>query len=491
MKSLTQLLAGLTDKSISHFVNADIMISGLSQDSRQLQSGDLFCAYQGHQFDGKQFIAAAIAKGAAAIVVDQAIGANYDVPVIVVTNLSQQLSTIGSRFYDQPSEKLTVIGVTGTNGKSSVCNFLLQSLQYLGHKTFLMSSVGNGFFNHLSGSDRTTTDALTMQKRLAEAVTKGASHAVLEVSSHALIQGRVRDIAFDYAVFTNLSHDHLDYHVDMSHYREAKKRLFSDPSLQAAIINVDDPCGLQWLAELDGDLPICAYGIDSVHAFVKAYAVKVDGDGLDCDIHSLWGNQHLHSTLQGAFNVENLLAVIATLGTMRYDFSKVIAAVSQVRALLGRMQKVAVGENKPLIIIDYAHTPDALSAVLSTLKRQCRGRLFCVFGCGGNRDRSKRPLMAKVVEQQADNIFICDDNCRDEPSSQIIAEIVSGFSSQASYAIEPDRAKAITMALQQATAEDIVLLAGKGHEQYQEIAGIRHPFHEQAIVQDYYQCAEN
>ncbi len=477
--SLAQLLAGMVTSAVPH----SCMISSLALDSRQVNPGALFFAYRGTITDGKRFIAEAIARGAAAVVVDEPVEDCVSVPLLVVNNLSRRIGEIAARFYHQPSRKLTVIGVTGTNGKSSVCYFLAQALQQLGRKAALMTTVGQGVLPTLQPMVRTTMDAISLQAALAQFAAQQVDVVVVEVSSHALDQGRVAAVAFDYAVLTNISREHLDYHHTMGHYSDCKKRLFSWPTLKGVVLNADDYYGRHWLNELTPSLQRCSYSLQQHDSNLVMTERRLTSTGIQASVSNGEESGQLVSHLVGEFNAANLLAVIATLQLLNFSLAQSLATIPQLQAAPGRMQPCR-RNNQPLVVIDYAHTPDALAQALSALRQNCQGRLYCLFGCGGDRDRGKRAEMAAVVEQYADHIIITDDNPRSEPSQQIIADILVGFDQVQHVEVEPDRRAAIALAITQADSEDIVLLAGKGHECYQEINGEFFPFDEQAIVQN-------
>ncbi|MCP4476333.1 MAG: UDP-N-acetylmuramoyl-L-alanyl-D-glutamate--2,6-diaminopimelate ligase [Gammaproteobacteria bacterium] len=477
--SLAELLAGMVTQPLP----PSVMIDSLALDSRQVKPAALFFAYRGSTTDGKRFIAEAVARGAAAVVVDEPVDGCVSVPLVVVNHLSHKVGMIAARFYRQPSRALTVIGVTGTNGKSSVCYFLAQALQKLGRKTALMTTVGQGVLPVLQPMARTTMDALSLQAALAQFVAQQIDVVVIEVSSHALDQGRVNAVAFDYAVLTNISREHLDYHDTMSDYSACKRQLFNWPTLKGAVLNNDDDYGQHWLNELAPALSRCSYSLQQQHSDLFMTAKKLEPTGIQAIVNSGKESGQLSSYLVGEFNAANLLAVMATLRLLNFSLAQSLAVIPQLQAAPGRMQPCR-SNNQPLVIIDYAHTPDALAQTLIALRQNCRGHLYCLFGCGGDRDRGKRPQMAAIVEQYTDHIIVTDDNPRSEPSQQIIADILAGFNQTEHVQVEPDRRAAIALAIAQADVEDVVLLAGKGHECYQEIKGEFFPFDEQAIVQD-------
>ncbi|MEM9243940.1 MAG: UDP-N-acetylmuramoyl-L-alanyl-D-glutamate--2,6-diaminopimelate ligase [Pseudomonadota bacterium] len=480
-------LANLLKTALNIEINQDRLISGLCLDSRQARKGDVFFAFQGYRQDGKQFIAEAIEKGAVAILVDKPLTVLPDPspPVIVIDNLVEKIGLIATIFYQQPSKELTVIGVTGTDGKTSVCYLLAQALYQLGYCTGLMGTIGNGKWPNLNQTHRTTIDAIRLHQQLADLVEQKVSIVVIEVSSHALKQGRVAGVQFDYAVFTNLSREHLDYHNDMADYAASKKRLLEWPRLRASIINAADSTGATWIKSFKHRSSLWTYSPDaSIKADVCADNIVADQHGIQAEIKTKTGEGILRSVLLGRFNIDNLLAVISVLLMMKISLDQILSVMSTLQTVPGRMETIG-GKHRPLVVIDYAHTVKALTAVLSTLKKITRGKLICVFGCGGNRDRGKRPLMARAAEQYAEAMIITNDNPRDENPNNIINEIIAGFSSKAIFQIEPDRKKAIQLGVSLAKENDIVLIAGKGHENYQEIAGKKIAFSDLEVARDF------
>lgn len=460
-------------------VVVDLDIHGLSIDSRTLKPGDLFFAYPGVYQDRRQCMREAVERGAAAILVEVAdepdLPEHVGIPFIPVMNLRDKLGFIVSRFYGDPSQQLTVIGVTGTNGKSSIVHLVEQALTLLGKKVAAISTIV---------AAQTTPDAITIQSSLADEVKRGVDYAVIEVSSHALDQGRVNGVQFDYAVFTNLTRDHLDYHGDMQHYALAKYRLFTFPDLKAGVVNEDDPLGADWISNLSASLPVCSYSTRDLHpqANVSASNIEFTLQGIRAVVKTPWGSGQLTSQLIGEFNLSNLLAMIAVLGELAINLDDILGVIPQLNPICGRMEMLGGQPGQPLVVIDYAHTPDALAKALSSLTKHCQGKLFCVFGCGGSRDRGKRAQMGKVAENYADRIILTDDNPRTESPEQIIEDILQGIDCPEKIHVERNRELAIKFAVQEACADDMILLAGKGHEQCQDIQGVKHPFDERAIV---------
>lgn len=454
--------------------------SSITADSRHVQSGALFLAYKGAKTDGRDYIAQAIQAGAAAVVWDDdgfIWPTDWSVSNTPVHNLKQKVGEIAAEFYGHPSSKLTMIGVTGTNGKTSVSQWIAQCLTHLGKKSVVLGTIGNGFIGSQTEATNTTPDAVLLQGMLADYVTQQADAVVMEVSSHGLDQGRVNGVEFDIAVLTNLSRDHLDYHGTMQAYGEAKQKLFAWQGLSAAIINVDDAFGSTLASTLKAQ-SCSTYGFEM--ADVRGSALQLHDAGLSMQVVTSQGEALLTAPVLGRFNAYNVLATLATLLALKINLQDAVAAIAKIKPVLGRMQQFGGGE-LPLVVVDYAHSPDALEKVLSTLKEQAQGQLICVFGCGGDRDAGKRPLMGAVASKLANTVIVTADNPRSEDPIAIINAIVSGMSKN--FAVEPDRAIAINQAIQLAKQGDIVLIAGKGHENYQEIAGVKTPFDDALIAQ--------
>jgi UDP-N-acetylmuramoyl-L-alanyl-D-glutamate--2,6-diaminopimelate ligase len=462
---------------------------GMSADSRRLRVGDVFLAYPGSTHDGRAHIADAIRGGAAAVLwePDGQAWSGGDVANLAVANLKQHAARLAAAWYGQPSQHLLMTGITGTNGKTSVSHWLSAAWTGLGSKTAAIGTIGNGFPGELEGTSHTTPDAVSLQALLAGYRDAGARGVAMEVSSHALDQGRVAGVAFDVAVLTNLTQDHLDYHGDMASYAAAKARLFSWPGLKWAVLNGDDELGASLEHHLRGGATrVLSYGLHG--GDIYAQRLQADRNGLRMEIVSPWGTGELASPLLGEFNAYNLLAALGALLAGGVKLEPALAALAKVEPVPGRMQKVGgplagrTGADEPTVIVDYAHTPDALDKVLAALKPLTRGRLVCVFGCGGGRDAGKRPLMGAAVAARADLSIVTSDNPRHEDPAHIIADILAGMPPGQDAIV--DRRAAIRTAIHSAAPEDIVVLAGKGHEPYQEIAGVRHPFSDVQVARE-------
>jgi UDP-N-acetylmuramoyl-L-alanyl-D-glutamate--2,6-diaminopimelate ligase len=458
-------------------------VKSMTSDSRKVRPGSLFLAYPGDKTDGRNYIAEAIANGASAVIWDSENfewDAKCDIENKPIKQLRMQAGNIASQYYGKPSEKLWMIGVTGTNGKTSISQWLSQCFNYLDNKTAVIGTLGNGLPSQLTETSNTTPDAVLLQEMLADYVKQDVKTVAMEVSSHGLHQDRVRGVNFDVAVLSNLTRDHLDYHGSFEDYADAKRRLFVGSDLKVAVLNCDDEFGREIEEELTNvGTPVLSYGIDC--GAVRATELHFENTHFVFYAVTPQGNAPVKANLIGRFNVYNVLAVLATLLASKVSLEDAIEAISHIQSARGRMQQLG-GGNLPLVVVDYAHTPDALEKVLTTLKAQASAKLICVFGCGGNRDAGKRELMGKVASDIADTVVVTSDNPRDEAPDKIIQDILTGM--QGNFVIEEDRAKAISIGIFSAKPNDIVLIAGKGHEEYQEIAGKKHHFSDVEQVQN-------
>lgn len=483
---LSVLLAGLSKVTAQQ----ERVITGLCLDSRKVRPGELFFALRGTRDHGLEHASQALAGGAAALVWEPS--PRYEelppplkerlggVPAFAVNQLKEQIGVIADRFYGSPSDSLAVIGVTGTDGKTSCSHFIAASLDGRGGRSGLIGTLGYGLYGALGAASHTTPDAIRVHGLLADMRAQGARYVAMEVSSHALDQHRVEGVRFHTAVLTNLSRDHLDYHGDITAYAAAKRRLFLMPGLRHAVVNLDDALGRELACSLADSLQVVGYGMQSLPAdtavpMVRGERLELNAAGLRLHMDTPWGSACIQSSLLGEFNASNLLAVLATLVVAGLPFEDACAALERLQTVPGRVERFG-GGGKPLVVVDYAHTPKALESVLHALRGHGRGQLWCVFGCGGERDPGKRPLMAAAAQHYADRIVVTDDNPRGEDPDQIIAAIMKGFERPQDVCVERDRARAIAYAIANAAAEDIVLVAGKGHEDYQEVHGKRLPF---------------
>ena len=470
----------------------DLEVSELVQDSRAVTPGVAFVALAGQRADVLRHAQQAQARGAVAVLSEAALlsidGTNGNaglnaatdlaIPQIVVPDLAQNLPKLAQRFFADPGAKLSVIGVTGTNGKTSTVQLLAQALSLLGVRTASQGTLGAGMHGALRPGSHTTPEVLTTYRFLAQSAAAGASHIAMEVSSHALVQQRVQGVPFQVAIFTNLTRDHLDYHGTLEAYGAAKAKLFVWPGLSYAVINCDDPFGVSLLAATSAKHKL-SFGMHPA-AQVRASQVQLHAQGSAFRLDSPWGHTEIRCGLLGRFNVSNVLAVLATLGALGFSLSEMAAALKQVTPVPGRMTALG-GGSKPLVVVDYAHTPDALEQALKSLREHTRGRLICVFGCGGDRDVGKRAQMGQVAATYADISIVTDDNPRSEDPARIVADIAEGFG-RTPFTVEHERAAAIRLGLSRSGVGDVLLIAGKGHERTQDVAGQLRDFDDSLVV---------
>lgn len=459
----------------------DIAISGIASDTRNVGEGFLFLACRGERSHGLDYAAQAIDAGAAAVAYDASTARSIpaiDAPLIPVHGLRGRLGEIANRFYDHPSRSLKVLGITGTNGKTTVAWLLAQCLQRLGKSCGYAGTLGYGVGELIGDEGMTTPDVAEFHRRLSLFRDAGAAYAAVEISSHALTQDRIDGVAIDTAVFTNLTRDHLDYHGDMDAYGEAKASLFLAAEPSRRIINVDSEFGSTLAARCGPEVVAVSMdptSVDEDQPHIAVRSAKIRTDGFDVSFTSSWGESSFRLPLPGEFNVANAALVLAFLLSEGVAADAACAALAAAEAPPGRLQRVDA-DTGPEVLVDYAHTPDAVEAALRALRPHCSGELWCVFGCGGDRDPGKRPLMASAVERHADRIVITNDNPRNEDPARIIGAILEGLEDPAAATVIEDRATAIAWAIDNAAANDIVLLAGKGHEHYQLIGDERRDF---------------
>jgi UDP-N-acetylmuramoyl-L-alanyl-D-glutamate--2,6-diaminopimelate ligase len=465
-------------------VPRDLEITGLVQDSRAVKPGDGFVAIGGFGAHGLLFVDQAKAAGARAILFEPPAPIEAPAPAdaIAVPGLRARLGELGDHFHDHPSHAMTTVGVTGTNGKTSTVQLIAQAWTLLGTRAGTIGTLGAGLYGEAVPTGFTTPLVLQLHQLLSELRDAGAQALAMEVSSHALDQQRVAGVHFDVAVFTNLTRDHLDYHGDMESYGAAKAKLFGWPGLHAAVINLDDDYGRALFDALHPSLrSVGTSARGEADAAVRAESIALDNHGLAFDL-VVDGQRHpVRSPLLGRFNVDNLLAVAGALIALDIAPARVAGVLSQLQPIHGRMNRLGGHDGAPLVVVDYAHTPDALEQALSSLRAHASAKVACVFGCGGERDTGKRPQMAAIAERLADRVIVTDDNPRGENGDAIVADIVAGFSDAmrhdaARLTVERDRSQAIAHAIGEAGPHDIVLIAGKGHEPYQEVNGVKHPF---------------
>ncbi|MGZ8194556.1 MAG: UDP-N-acetylmuramoyl-L-alanyl-D-glutamate--2,6-diaminopimelate ligase [Methylosarcina sp.] len=477
---LSELLEGIAS------VAEDRRVTGLSLDSRKVVPGDLFIALSGSKQHGLMHADQAIQKGACAIVFDP-VGGNVGfadqlnlIPHIAVENLGLKLGGIAARFYGDPSRRLNVIGLTGTNGKTSCSQFLSQLLDDCG----IIGTLGWGEWGNLNETLNTTPDALAVHRILAQLAAGQNKWVAMEVSSHGLEQGRVNGVLFKGAVLTNISRDHLDYHGSMEAYVQAKLRLFEKPDLSFAVVNLDDDYSNRVIAAVPKRAALWGYSRQgNKTALAECLApenISHQADGIEFDVRWLDRRQRLHIPLFGDFNIDNVLAVLTVMLALGYSLDESANRLHSLKPVTGRMERFG-GDRAPVVFVDYAHTPDAIEKVLSSVRKHCKAAVWIVLGCGGNRDRGKRSEMGAIAELWADHVIITDDNPRLEDGQDIVNDIVSGCRTEKVKVIR-DREKAIQTAIFQAQPDDYVVIAGKGHEQYQEINGIQLPFSDAQVV---------
>lgn len=462
-----------------------IDVCGLSSDSREVRPGDLFLAGSGGRSHGLMHAGEAVDQGAIAVAWEPvegrddlaAMAASLPVPVVAVSDLRQVSGMIADRFFEHPSRSLFTIGITGTDGKTSCSHFIAQALDRSGGaRCGLIGTLGYGLYGELAAGTHTTPDALRLHRELASFRDRGAGSVVMEVSSHGLEQGRLGGLEFDIAVLTNLGRDHLDYHGDQLAYAAAKRKLFEFEGLDFAVLNADDAFGLELLKTLPAHVNRIAYGLDNGQPdltpavqWVIGRDVVFDDAGIQCEVETPWGCGLLRSRLLGRFNLSNLLAALSVLCLRGMSLETALVRLAATRTVPGRMERFDGGPGAPLVVVDYAHTPGALEQVLAALRAHCHGEIWCVFGAGGDRDQGKRALMGAVAERFADHIVLTDDNPRHEEPQDIVDGILSGIVRKDTVRVERDRRRAIALAIGHAGKDDIVLVAGKGHETIQLI----------------------
>ena len=464
---------------------------GLAADSRAIARGDVFLAYPGERTDGRHFVADAVARGAAAVVWERdgfAWPADVALPNLPASGLKALAGPLAGEVYGRPSERLWVAGVTGTNGKTSCSQWIAQALAGEGRKAAVIGTLGLGYPGELEENPNTTPDAVALQRALARFVGDGAQAVAMEASSIGIDQGRVEGVRFGCALFTNLSRDHLDYHGDMERYAQAKMRLFRSPGLEHAVLNLDDALGVRIAQDRAGTgIARTGYSLwpgtgaaSGLEHWLEAHDIELSPAGAKFRLLTDRGRVDVATGLFGRFNVANVLGVIGVLLAADLSLDVAARAAGRLEPPSGRMERLG-GDDRPLVVVDYAHSPDALDKCLGALRDVARGRggrLICVFGCGGDRDRGKRPQMGEAASRHADLVWLTSDNPRGEDPRAIVDEIRPGVS--APHEIRIDRRDAIGEAIAAARAGDVVLLAGKGHETYQEIAGRRVPFSDAA-----------
>ena len=487
----------------------DVEFNGMAIDSRNIKAGNIFIAYKGKDSDGRKYIQGAIDNGAVAVIAEKNIEwekftvVDGKTPVYVFPEVREKVGLLAANYFGNPSDSMKVIGITGTNGKTTSSHILAEALNLLHRRSGIIGTLGNGLWGHLKATQHTTPDPVSLQKTLKDLKDDGAEFIAMEVSSHALDQGRVNGIVFDMAVLTNITHDHLDYHSTIDHYAETKKKLFESEGLKSLVLNIDDEYGKLWVnsfvsasvASASNNTTNCVgysrksqaeeLGISGFNQII-ASNVFSNEKGLGFDFSSSWGEGHIRNqNLYGEFNISNLLAVCCVLFSQGFDIQEVTYVLSRVHGVQGRMEKIQTS-GQPTVVVDFAHTPDALENVLSELKKQnlkqSKGQLVCVFGCGGDRDNKKRSLMGGIANQLADKIIVTNDNPRLENSKKIFNDILSGINDSSRVRIIEDRTEAITYAINTSEENDIILVSGKGAESYQDINGVKIPYSDIDVI---------
>ncbi len=472
-------------------------VCGLTLDSRKVKPGYIFVAVEGRFDHGLAYAEAAVDRGAVAILCD----ADFDqycqqilsslmtkVMCVPVKNLQRKLAEIAARYYSYPEAEMSVIGVTGTDGKTSVSHFVAQAMYAQDRPSAVIGTLGNGIINQLEEATHTTPDVISVHEMLSSFYQQGVRSVAMEVSSHGLDQGRVEAVGFDIAILTNLSRDHLDYHGDIAAYRQAKKKLFTESASHCQVLNIDDGFGEELFEELKNSRPIWLYGKNKQKAeqskyYACAENIETHAHGTGFKLHSSAGNAEVELALIGEFNVYNALACCCVLLQSGLELKEVVRRLEKLHTVAGRMELVS-RPGKAAVVVDYAHTPEALSQALVNVRKHATGKLICVFGCGGDRDTGKRPLMAEAAEKLADAVIVTNDNPRNEKPELIIEDITKGFNDMSKVVIEPERTRAIKQAIGMATEDDLVLIAGKGHEEYQLIGNQKIPFSDRQVALD-------
>lgn len=472
MHNLASLIRPWTDANIPEEFN--VRVTQLVLDSRKVQPGDTFVALSGHAVNGHDFIPAAVNSGAVAVIAqatEEHPHGSYEEKngtlIVYLSDLNMILSAIALRAYGDIDAKL--IGVTGTNGKTTITQIIAQWIELVGQKAAVMGTAGNGFLHDIKPALNTTGSAIEVVETLSSLRQQGAEHAAIEVSSHGLIQGRVKALTFSVGVFTNLSRDHLDYHETMKSYADAKFTLFRDHDCRKAVINVDDSVGAQWVQQLSSPLAVSLESNPNTEKSLYATEVKYSTKGIELSFDGNWGAGTLSVPLIGAFNASNILLAFGSLLELGFEKEALIEAAPRLSPVIGRME-LFQRSGKAKVVVDYAHTPDALEKALSALRVHCEGKLWAIFGCGGDRDIGKRPMMADIAERLADHAILTDDNPRSESPEIIVKHMLGGMKQPDRVVIKHDRFDACSYALRNASENDIILLAGKGHEDYQVLA---------------------
>ncbi|BDX05587.1 UDP-N-acetylmuramoyl-L-alanyl-D-glutamate--2,6-diaminopimelate ligase [Planctobacterium marinum] len=477
----------------------ELALDDLVLDSREVAIHRGFLAVAGHNLDGRDFIPQAVSLGAKVILAETDVEAEHGQMsmrehslIIQFYRLNEQISALADVFFKHPTHALNTVAVTGTNGKTSTTHFLCQLSESMKQTAWFAGTLGYGTVNNLQTAKNTTPDPVSIQRLASQAVTANASDLMFEASSHALVQGRIRAVQTRVAIFTNLSRDHLDYHGTMEAYAEAKRRLMNQPGLETIVLNQSDAEHSNWLRFKPKHLKVILVGISELsscpHPFCFADEIKLNASGTSFRLHSTWGEARISLPMYGEFNVLNVLSAIAAQIALGRDFNVVVKAAKQLVPVAGRAEFFRA-PGKPDIVVDYAHTPDALHKILRSMRAHCNGKLICVFGCGGDRDQGKRPEMGSIASQYSDWVVLTNDNVRNENAQDIIADILRGIPQQEKVYIETDREEAIRWAVNQGEAGDLIVLAGKGHETSQIIGDTVTDYDERQFIKSLYKVA--
>ena len=464
--NLKDLLYGIKDAP-------PIKYNNICDDSRYVNKGTVFFAVKGLSSDGCDFIESAINSGACAVIYEPP----YDlsnietsIPIIAVDDLKLEIANIVSRHYESSINEMSIIGVTGTNGKTTVSWLIHQGFKKIGYKSGYIGTLGYGLEN-LNLNELTTPSCMKLHKILSEFQNSGVEYVVMEISSHAIDQKRIEGINFNTVIFTNLSRDHIDYHGNMENYGETKAKLFLERQSKIKIININDSFGRSLIERVDEE--VISTSIEPINIdkdkFISVTKYETNGSGFDIDLKSSWGTFKTHVPLLGTFNIENVIQTIALFLSHGFSMSKIQTIIEGMKAPSGRMESVDMDNNHllPKVLVDFSHTPDALKLSLQSIRDHYDGKIWCVFGCGGDRDRGKRKMMGNIAERYADYVIVTSDNPRNENPEKIISDILEGISSKVETIVS--REEAINFAIMKANKNEIILIAGKGHESYQKI----------------------
>lgn len=477
----------------------ELEVDDLVLDSREVAIHKGFLAVAGHNLDGRDFIPQAVSLGAKVILAETdsesehgAMSMREHSLIISFYQLFEQLSALAAVFFGNPTEHLNTVAVTGTNGKTSTTHFISQLSNALTKPAWFAGTLGQGALQALQCSKNTTPDPISIQRLAWQALQAGASDLAFEASSHALVQGRIKQVNTRVAVFTNMSRDHLDYHGSMEEYAKAKRLLMQQPGLQTLVLNQNDAEHVNWLRFKPAAVSVILIGLSELtslpHAYCFADNITYSAEGLAFRVHSSWGEGQLNLPMYGEFNILNVLSAIATQVALGRTFQDVLKAARQLIPVAGRAEFFRA-EGKPDIVVDYAHTPDALHKILSSMRAHCAGQLYCVFGCGGDRDKGKRPQMGRVAYQDSDYVVLTNDNVRNEDPQDIIGDILQGMPDHHKVYVETDRKMAIKWAVSQGDADDLIVLAGKGHETSQVIGDLVTDYDERLFIKSLYKVA--